>query len=75
MNNYGYGGYNQPQGYKGKLFHPFKYLYNNLMIFYASISVFNFYPFQAMEAINHKAMAAILIPMDLPRNTTNPTVL
>merc|ERR1719483_1696392 len=27
-----------------------------------------------MEAINHKAMAAILIPMDLPRNTTNPTV-
>merc|ERR1711935_354307 len=29
---------------------------------------------KAMEAINHKAMAAILIPMDLPRNTTNPTV-
>merc|ERR1711892_1543336 len=27
-----------------------------------------------MEAINHRAMAAILIPMDLPRNTTNPTV-
>ena len=36
---------------------------------------FNSYPFQAMEAINNKAMAAILIPMDLPRNTANPTVL
>merc|ERR1712037_441883 len=30
---------------------------------------------EAMEAINHKAMAAILIPMHLPRNTKNPTVL
>merc|ERR1719237_1732821 len=28
-----------------------------------------------MEGINHKAMAAILIPMHLPRNTKNPTVL
>merc|ERR1712037_159813 len=30
---------------------------------------------EAMEAINHKAMAAILIPIHLPRNTKNPTVL
>merc|ERR1712037_761743 len=30
---------------------------------------------EAMEGINHKAMAAILIPMHLPRNTKNPTVL
>ena len=42
--------------------------------FMSMLMFLTFYLFQAMEAINHKATAAILIPMHLPRNTKNPTV-